>query len=751
MTPALIVIAQINGSEELPVRRLRRYSCVFAHDRSDCGPAALATVAKFYGVFLDPCRIRVLAETDQQGTDLFRLCRAARDLGFDAVSGRVDPERLGELPCPWIAHLQDSSAGHYVVVFRIHHHRVVLGDPCLGTVTISESAFRTRWSQKALFLRPTITIVPHSKPETVRALLRIACWNGKSVVGVISVAVTLAALSLGISVCFKFLFDRILPRGSLGALTELGLGMTAIMISRGSLTYIRARVLARLSRTITLAEAGEYVRHLFAASLRLLDTYAVGDLFARMLDANRVTSAVSGPVLTLGLDLIFLSMCSAVMFRYSPQLSYIALGFLPVIILIALLSWKPMRRCERSSRARISALASAAIERLSNMKVIRAYAAEETSTHTVKQLHKEVEDLAFTRATLNSFASVLTTTTTGMASVATIWYGALLAMSHRLSIGELIFFYSMIGIYISSLEHIAPSVASIQDAIVSLERIRDLRKLEPHGAGCNRQLPSDFTGSVELQSVTFGYKADTEILKCVSCSVSAGQTVALVGETGSGKSSVAYLIAGLYSPIRGTVLLDGIPATTILGTSLGSQVAIVFQEPSLLAGTILENIFLGNATVDLGRAEEVCKVVCAHEFICELPRGYSHVVGQRGGFLSSGQRQKIALARALALRPRLLILDEATSNLDQKTEREVLKGIREYLPESTIVVITHRLANVRYASQIFVLQSGCLIEAGSHEELFARRGEYHRMISYRTEATAEAIRDNTRKDTVYIR
>jgi ATP-binding cassette subfamily B protein len=313
-------------------------------------------------------------------------------------------------------------------------------------------------------------------------------------------------------------------------------------------------------------------------------------------------------------------------------------------------------------------------------------------------------------------------------TTALLWFGAHLVIHNQLTIGQLVAFNMLLGNIITPFQRLTVLWNQLQEVVIAVERINDVLDAEPEEdlqQQARQSLPA-IQGEIQFDNVTFRYhpESDFNVLENLSFVVQPGQMVALVGRSGSGKTTISKLVLGLYPPTDGKVLIDGHDLTSISLHSLRQHVGVVDQDTFLFGSTIRENISLGHPGATLAEIIEAAQLAGADEFIKKLPMGYETQIGEGGGMLSGGQRQRVAIARALLGNPRLLILDEATSHLDAESERIIQKNLTKILRGRTTLVIAHRLSTVRHADLILVLDQGVLIESGTHAELMAKRGHY---------------------------
>jgi ABC-type multidrug transport system fused ATPase/permease subunit len=314
---------------------------------------------------------------------------------------------------------------------------------------------------------------------------------------------------------------------------------------------------------------------------------------------------------------------------------------------------------------------------------------------------------------------------TGIAGIVILWYGGHRVAAGAITVGELLFFYTLLAYMLDPLERLATVNLQIQDALVAIDRLYEIMDLEVEEL--DSPAKAKFEGvrdTIRFEGVSFGYGCRGNVLENVDLEVSAGSTIAIVGESGSGKSTLLKLLTRFHEPTKGRIVADGLDLRDFELTSLRSRIGLVSQEPYIFSGSIRENVAMGRPSTTL---DEIVGVICAaglSNFVDQLPERYETVIGERGANLSGGQRQRLAIARALLRRPEILIFDEATSHLDTATERAIRENLRSELADKTVVLVAHRLSTVMDADRIYVLEAGRIAEKGSHEHLLARGGIY---------------------------
>jgi ATP-binding cassette subfamily B protein len=501
--------------------------------------------------------------------------------------------------------------------------------------------------------------------------------------------------------------------------------MALIVVFRTLFGVLRQYLLAHVGRQVDLALVAGYARHLLGLPLRFFEMRQVGEVLSRVNDAAKVREAVGGTTLTALVDGTLVVILLAVLWLYDVPLALVATAFVPLLVASAAAHHPAARRRSQAAMERAARLSAHLVEDVSGVETVKAYGverlrAEEGEAHLVGLFQS-----AFSLQKLGVSMSALGMAVTGAAGLAVLWYGGHRVMGGALTVGQLMFFYSLLGYLLEPLDRLASVNLKLQDALVAVDRLYQVLDLELEPVGDTKKV--EFTGvrtGLELCEASFRYGCRANVLEKVSLRIPAGKTVAILGESGSGKSTLLKLLMGYYAPTEGRLLIDGTDLRDYELASLRGRIGLVSQEPFIFNGTLRENIALGAPGASLEQVLAAARAAGLEEFISRLPERYGTVIGERGANLSGGQRQRLAIARALLRKPDLLIFDEATSHLDTATERAIQESLRGALAGRTVVLVAHRLSTVKEADLIYVLHQGRVVEEGSHRQLLARDGWY---------------------------
>ena len=472
----------------------------------------------------------------------------------------------------------------------------------------------------------------------------------------------------------------------------------------------------------------EVIDHLLRLPLGYFDRRPVGELGTRVAELEKIRNFLTGTALTSVLDTAFSVIYIVVMVFYSWLLTLVALAVLPIQIILTLLGAPLFRRQFRQAAEENAKTQSHLVEVLTGIQTVKAQNVEMVSRWKWQEYYSKYIAKTFEQTITGTALSQTSQSLQKLSQLLVLWVGAAMVLKGELTLGQLIAFRIISGYVTQPLLRLSTIWQSIQELKVSFERLADVIDT-PVESNQNDQakipLPP-IKGAVSFEDMTFSFRSgQAPVLKNINLTFKPGTFVGIVGQSGSGKSTLMKLLPRLYSPSTGIVKIDGYDIDKIELYSLRRQIGIVPQDPLLFTGTVSENISLTNPDAESDDIVRVAKLACAHDFIMELPLGYSTPVGERGGTLSGGQRQRIAIARTLLGNPKLLVMDEATSALDYETERKVCNNLLDNLSDCTVFFITHRLSTIRRADRVILLHQGAVAEEGTHESLMEMSGRYY--------------------------
>ena len=535
-----------------------------------------------------------------------------------------------------------------------------------------------------------------------------------------------SALTLAAPYLIKVAIDGPIAEGDAAGLARIALLLAAAFGALYVASFGQQYLLSWVGQRVLATFRDQLFGHLQDLSLGYHDTHIVGVTISRIInDVAVINELLSQGLVTLIGDTLLLAGIVIVMLSMSPRLALLTFSVLPLMLLATALFTRRAKVAFRQTRSRIAAVVGDLAEDLSGMRVIQAFAQEATSRERFDEVNRANRDANIAAMSL-SFVFLPTVEFLGMlATGIVLWFGGLAVAADELTLGVVVAFLAYVSRFFQPIQELSRLYTTMQAAMAGGERVLALLDTEPEVRDAVEavDMPA-ISGRVELRGVDFSYRGDTRVLHDVDLQVAPGRTVALVGPTGAGKTSIANLIARFYDVTEGAVEIDGLDVRAVTQRSLREQMGLVPQDPFLFPGTIAGNVRFGRPDAGEREVEEAARLANAHDFILDLPDGYRTEILEGGVNLSVGQRQLICIARAVLADPRILILDEATASVDTITEMLIQDALQRLLAGRTAIVIAHRLSTIQHADQICVVEAGRIVERGRHDELLARGGLY---------------------------
>ena len=711
----------------------KKYYCIKQHDYKDCGCACLATVCRQYGLKYPISKIREVAGTDKFGTSALGIIQASEKLGFSAKGVKANkPEDIfGEIPLPAIAHVViDKTMLHYVVIHKISEKEIIVADPGKGIVKYKPNDFFNIWTGVLLIMTPTSSF---NKGNEVKGLFTRFFDLLKPQKGLLfniflaSILVTVFGI-LG-SFYFKFLLDDIVPNNLRESLTVFSIGFILLSIFKVITEAFRTQLLIHLGQRLDIPLMLGYYDHVINLPMNFFGTREVGEIISRFNDASKIRQAISGVALTMMIDVFMVLIGGFILYYQSPLLFGITIVPLVLYGIIVFTFKSNIEKVNRETMEGNAKLTSYLVESLNGIETIKAFNAErEVNLETEKRFVKFIKAI-FKNEYINNIQMSLKSLVKGMFAIAILWIGTIQVLNGKISFGELLTFNALLVYFLDPIENIINLQPTLQTAVVAAERLSEILdlSLEKDEDEHKKINPNSLNGKIEFKNVDFRYGTRQLILKNINMTINKGERVALVGESGSGKTTIAKLLLNFYQCEKGEIIVNDYNLLDVNVEALRDKIAYISQETFLFNGTILENLMLGNPYLTYEEIIEACKKAQIHDFINSLPLRYNTLVEENGSNFSGGQKQRLSIARAILRKPEILIMDEATSNLDSITEKAIEKTIHEFSEGMITIIIAHRLSTIMRCDNIYILEKGEIKEQGSHKELLEKQGRYYEL------------------------
>lgn len=734
-----------------------KYRCIKQHDEKDCGVACLATIAKQYGLKIPISKIREVAGTDKQGTSALGIIKAAESIGFTAKGVKASkPEDIfGEFPKPAIAHvIINKNLLHYVVIHKITEKEIIVADPAKGIVKYTPKEFFEIWTGILLIMVPSPSF---EKGDETKGLFQ-RFWGLIKVQKNLLVNVFISSMLitiLGIVGSFysKFLLDDILPNSLDKSLVVVSIAMVILAIFRIITEFFRSLLMIHMSQNIDIPLLLGYYNHVINLPMNFFSTRKVGEIISRFNDASKIRDAISSATLTLMIDVIMAIVGGIILYVQSSKLFVTCFIPIALYLILVFVFKNSLEKVNRNVMEDNAKLTSYLVESIEGIETVKAFNGErKVNLETEKKFIKLIKSV-FKYNYVNNIQCSLKGTVKGIFGICILWLGVYLSIKGEVTVGTLISFNALLAYFIEPIERVINLQPQLQSAMVAADRLGEILDLETEKAvNEDKKInPKTLLGNIELKNIDFRYGARQLILKNISMNIKPGEKIALVGESGSGKTTIAKLLMDFYDVEKGEILINTYNIKDINKEALRDKISYISQDSFFFSGTIRENLQFANEEATYEEIIDACKKAQIHDYINSTPTRYETLLEEKGANLSGGQRQRLAIARALLKKPEILIMDEATSNLDTITEKAIENTIEECTKNVTTIIIAHRLSTIMKCDRIFVMDKGQVIEEGTHEDLLRLRGYYYKLWTGQTCSDldeAAAILDGEKKNEI---
>ena len=704
-------------------------------DARDCGVAALASIAKFYGSDFSLAHLRELAKTNKEGTTALGIVKAANEMGFETRPVQADKTLfdMSDVPYPFIVHVnKEGKLQHYYVVYQTKKDYLIIGDPdpSVKITKMSKERFFSEWTGVAIFLAPKPSYQPHKDKKNGLLSFLPLIFKQKSLIAYIVLSSLLVTIiNIGGSYYLQGILDEYIPNQMKSTLGIISIGLIITYILQQAMSFSRDYLLTVLSQRLSIDVILAYIRHIFELPMSFFATRRTGEIISRFTDANSIIDALASTILSLLLDVSILILVGSVLLAQNPNLFLLSLISIPIYIFIIFSFMKPFEKMNHDVMQSNSMVSSAIIEDINGIETIKSLTSEENRYQNIDSEFVDYLEKSFKLTKYSILQTNLKQGTKLVLNIFILWFGAQLVMSSKISIGQLITFNTLLSYFTTPMENIINLQTKLQSAKVANNRLNEVYLVESEFQVQENPVHSNFLmGDIEFDDLSYKYGFGRDTLTDINLTIKEGDKVSLVGVSGSGKTTLAKMIVNFFDPYKGQITINRQDIKNIDKKILRRHINYLPQQAYIFNGSILENLTLGgNNMISQEDILKACELAEIRQDIERMPMGYQTQLSDGAG-LSGGQKQRIALARALLTKSPVLILDEATSALDVLTEKKVIDNLMS-LTDKTILFVAHRLSIAERTNRVIVLDQGKIIEVGSHQELIQAQGFYHHLFN----------------------
>lgn len=710
-----------------------RYTYVKQHDATDCAAACMAMVCLHYKKETTITKLRDQMGTDLKGTNLIGLSKCAESLGFSAQAVRVDKEGfLSKYTLPAIANVYTKEGlSHFVVIFKITEKYVILGDPAKDLMRVEIDTFLKDFTGAMLILKPNEGFASGKLKgnKVFDRYMKLLLPQKKLFAYGILASFLITILGIVSSLFNSIIYDEILPFKQENTLKVvllvfLGISLTQILVS-----FIRQWMMLHLSMKIDIPLMLGYFEHIYKLPMKFFASRKTGDITTRFSDAFTIKDVFTNIALTLIMDVGMALVTGVILINMNITLFGIIIFMTIISILLVFIFKQPYKKINEEQMQQASILNSQIIEGLRAVETIKGNANEEVELESIEREYIRSLRISYKEGMLSNIQGTISSLISGLGNLVLTYCGIIQVIDGTITLGSMMAFTTLAGYFMDPIGRLVSLQLSLQEANISMKRIGEILDYEREqdtGEGTYADMES-VEGDIALKNVTFRYGNRKPVLNRISFTIPKGKKVALVGASGSGKSTIAKLLLKYYTPEEGEITIDGVDIEEYSNHSLRKAISYVPQTIELFSKSIYDNIRVSSMNATLEDVKEAAKAAGAHDFIRKLPMQYYTYLEEAGNGLSGGEKQRIALARAFLKKNQFYILDESTSNLDFATENIIFDMIYNKFRNRTMLIIAHRLATVKNCDLILVMDKGEIVEQGTHEELLEKKGQYYRL------------------------
>ena len=703
---------------------------VFQMEATECGAASLAMVLAYYGKEVPLEQMRIETGVSRDGSKASNLVKAARKLGLEAKGYRYSFKKLIEIAAvPCIIHW---NFNHFVVFEGKKGKYYYLNDPAAGRRKLTEEELDAGYTGITIQLKKQDNFVKEKTKKTLRRFIKSRLrGQGAAIASLLITGVFLVIPGLMMPTFSEIFIDDILIKHTTSWFTKFLMVMCATIAFQAFFTYMKSSLLLKLQNKLALISTHSFIGHMLRLPMTFFDQRNVGDLSGRVENNNNVSMFLAGELGETALNIFISVFYLILLMAYSPFLTLIGIVCAGINISLMCFTSGKLEDMSKQMQQDLGKMRGVLYTGVSMTSTLKASGAENDYVARLMGYYSKVsekgQDMVRTQELLNVIPEISKDAT----KVLVLMFGGLLVVRGNLTSGQLVAYSSLLTSFIMPINSLVGFVQKIQTMKTDMSRVEDIQNykldvsFEPEAEQI--EMEQKLSGKIELRNISFGYSIlEKPLVENFGFQLGAGHSIAFVGASGSGKSTVAKIVSGLYQPWEGEVLLDGISMSRIPQGVKNASIATVSQQVVLFSGTIKDNLTMWNSNILESDMIKAAKDACIHDIITCKPGAYDYFLTEGGSNLSGGQRQRIEIARALVTNPAILIMDEATSALDPLIEKQIIDNIKRR--GCTCIIVAHRLSAIRDCDEILVMDNGKIVQRGTHKQLAGVEGHYQKLI-----------------------
>lgn len=735
-----------------------KYPHIRQHDEKDCGAACLSMISKYYGLKMSLGKFRELIKVDSNGANIYGIVHGAKKIGFDcdALKGNmkdlINEFRNGDIILPIIANINVNNILHYIVIYEINDNYFLIGDPAQDIIKYTYSEFERLWTGSIITFNPNNEFekFDYTKGSLLK-FVNLVTKQSKLLFSIFILSLIISLISICGSLLFKHVIDDIykfnkpylnninnnnLSLESLSTIDKLLYNIELLFSNLNTICFIlilfyliqagaqilRGYMLAKLSKKINLPLMLGYYDHVIELPSSFFGERKTGEIMSRFDDSSKICESISNAILTLMIDGLLTIVYGIILYKINPLLFSISLIIIIFYVIIILLFKKTIKKININIMNDNSDVTSHLKESIDGIETVKSFNLQNNIKNKTRKLLTKLLDDSIKGTVVYSIQESLVIAIASIGIVLILWFGFNLCISNILTAGTLITFYVLMGSFLNPVKNLVHLQPTIQTAIVASDRLNDFLELEKEK--CTGNHNNNLKQDITFSNVNFRYGNRELVINNLNLKIKKGNTIAIIGESGCGKTTLIKLLMGLYKLESGNIKIGDINISEYSLDYLRDKIAYISQDVFLFSESIKNNLLLSNPHASEENILHACKSSLSDKFIFNMPDGLNTILQENGNNLSGGQKQRLAIARAIIKQPDILIMDEATSNLDTITEQSIKNTIETLNKELTVIIIAHRLSTIKNCDNIFVMDKGKIIESGKHDELMNKNGAY---------------------------